>query len=224
MLEQLLSIFFPATCYNCGEVGDYLCKLCHPQKIFYKNFHVCHVCKKRVEKEIFIHENCRKKTYLDGVIVALKYDKFIEHLIADFKYEFIKDLKFLLSSFLKIGFEKFPLKKNFVVTFVPLHPKRKRWRGYNQAEELAKIFAKETGKEVYELLERKKFSRTQVGLKRKERLENIKEVFIFKGDFIPKRVLIIDDVMTTGATLEESAKALKESGVGEVYGLVITRG
>ena len=225
MIDSFLSIFFPKICYGCGEVGSYLCEFCRNKKIIIKNLRVCHVCKKKLHAHEFIHENCKEISFLDGVIVSLKYNKFIEHLIAEFKYEFVSDLKNLLSDFLIQGFRESKLSnKKFSVTFVPLTKNRERWRGYNQSEKLAEIFAKKRELKFESLLTRTKFQKSQVGLKRKERIENVKNSFELTKVPVCKRVLIVDDVMTTGATLEECAKVLKIAGTEKVYAIVLARG
>ncbi|MBN1915683.1 ComF family protein [Candidatus Dojkabacteria bacterium] len=236
IISWILNKLFPRICYGCGEVGTYLCEYCLSRKNICRRFQECHVCKKRTPGIELVHNKCRKKTYLDGVIISLKYDGFVERLIAEFKYEFVLDLKNLFVEFLVTAtrnlFSFYVNKNELVITFVPLHSKRERWRGYNQSKELAKVFSKRTKLMLAELLIRNSFSRTQVGLKKKERKKNVKGVFSINSSSLhasqcrisSKIVLIIDDVMTTGATLEECAKVLKEGGVKKVYGLVIARG
>jgi len=225
IISVILSIFFPRICYSCGEVGSYLCDFCLNKKITLKRIQDCHVCKRPLLKNKFLHESCSQKTYLKGVVVALSYNKFVEHLIAEFKYEFVSDLKELFSSFIVGRFKSSKLKlKNFVVTYVPLTKSRERWRGYNQSKILAKSFSKPLGFEFGDLLERVKFNKSQVGLKRVERLKNVENSFVLKSEVDGNNVLIIDDVMTTGATLEECAKVLKKNGAKEIFGLVVARG
>ncbi len=186
----------------------------------------CHVCKKEVYLRGLVHKNCKEETNLDGVVVALKYNKFLEKLITDFKYEFLTDIKILLCRYLAISFRKFfaQVKKDFVITYVPLHKKRELWRGFNQTEVLASFIAKNAGFNVERLLMKSRETRTQVGLNRFKRRQNIQDSFVPLSSTLPKCVVIVDDVMTTGATLEECAKVLKQNGVEEVYGLVIARG
>ncbi|MFH1582976.1 MAG: ComF family protein [Candidatus Falkowbacteria bacterium] len=115
---------------------------------------------------------------------------------------------------------------NNLVIFVPLSKKRLRWRGFNQAELLAQKIA-----EKYNLaldavnLIRVKHKRPQAKLDEIHRLENIKDCFEWRGgDLNKKNIILIDDVVTTGATLNECAKVLKAHGAGEVWGLVVAKG
>ena len=111
---------------------------------------------------------------------------------------------------------------------VPLHPSKFRKRGFNQAELLAREFGKELNVQVRLLLEKNKKTEDQKNLNRLERKKNIKNVFcvnvaeIKKG--IPKSILLIDDVSTTGSTLSECAKVLKKQGVQSVSFLTVCAG
>lgn len=116
-------------------------------------------------------------------------------------------------------------KANLVMP-VPLSRKRLRWRGFNQAEILADIFSKKYGLEINTRdLVRIKHKTAQAKLDEIHRLENIKECFSWQdGDLNKKNIILIDDVVTTGATLNECAKILKANGAGEVWGLVVAKG
>jgi ComF family protein len=113
-----------------------------------------------------------------------------------------------------------------VVVPVPLHPKRLRERGFNQSGLLAKEFSRRHGLPVsFDLLIRKKWTEPQTRLNRKERLENVKGAFGLRdASAVPgRRILLIDDVFTTGTTLSECARTLKKGGASEVYVLTVTR-
>jgi ComF family protein len=205
-----------------------------------------------------VHKDCKEKTYLDGVFVVARYTKFIEDYIGDIKYEFyfamIDDLVKVINWGLrkeldcKYGgqydsrynsqcdgqyngrFDR--IVKNSIMTFVPLNPWRKRFRGFNQSELLAVKLSKSQNTKCVKLLKRVKNTKKQVGLKRGQRLKNLKEAFeinkkvveeLSASSFQPSAI-IVDDVMTTGATLEECAKVLKKAGIKKVYGLVVARG
>lgn len=128
---------------------------------------------------------------------------------------------------------------NTVLTFVPMHWLRQARRGYNQAELLAKEVSKNTNIPVLNLLQKIRSTKRQVELTGKERRENLKIVFkVIKSQshsfarkfskenykVIGKKIIIIDDVTTTGSTLNECAKVLIEAGAKEVWGLVVARG
>lgn len=109
---------------------------------------------------------------------------------------------------------------------VPLHIKRLRQRGFNQALLLAKeLFPEEKEKIKYDILLRQRYTSTQTGLSGKERRENLKDAFIVKesSEISGRSILILDDVFTTGATVDECAKALKAAGCNRVEILTICR-
>ena len=102
---------------------------------------------------------------------------------------------------------------------VPLHPRKRRERGYNQAELIARCFALAAGAEVVSLLERRVWTSTQTRLDREQRQENLKEAFARDPAVAApanKRLVLVDDVFTTGATLNACAIALRRSGIGHV--------
>ena len=108
---------------------------------------------------------------------------------------------------------------------VPLHQRRLRWRGFNQslvlAEEIAKHFSIAV---VDDCLVRQHHTKAQAKLSKKERLVNLKNCFVCRYPLKNKNIILIDDVTTTGTTLNECAKALKASGAKSIWGLVIARG
>lgn len=228
LYQSFLDLFFPCICEGCGGVGSYLCDDCISKLVKFTSQQQCHVCKKPIFEGL-VHDKCKSKSYLKGVFIAAKYDKFIEDYIGDIKYEFyfamIGDLVKVMNKYLEENQEFQKIIAQSDVTFVPLHFWRRRWRGFNQAEKIACGIAKYWKTDCKKLLKRVKRTKCQVGLKRKARLANLKDAFKFtyKGE-IKNSVIIVDDVMTTGSTLEECGKVLKESGVDEVYGLVVARG
>jgi competence protein ComFC len=106
---------------------------------------------------------------------------------------------------------------------VPLHPGKKRMRGYNQAELLARALGSITGWPVEQRLVRVKATRSQVGLDGAERIENVRDAFEWTDEVAPLRVLLVDDVCTTGATLSECAFALMSRGTEHVFAATAAR-
>jgi ComF family protein len=108
-----------------------------------------------------------------------------------------------------------------VIVAVPLHPSRKRARGYNQSELLAKELGRITGWPVDKRLMRVKATRAQVGLHGDERQKNVRDAFKWQGEEAPPRVLLVDDVCTTGATLSECAFALMAAGTDHIFAATV---
>ena len=106
---------------------------------------------------------------------------------------------------------------------VPLHPRRYAERGFNQARLLADILGQKIGRPVVDLLKRDRYTLQQAKLSREERQLNVHHAFL-NSNFNANAVLLVDDVFTTGATMQECARVLKASGVKKVIGLSVARG
>jgi ComF family protein len=148
----------------------------------------------------------------------------LKEAIHKYKYEYVKALRDDLSDIAWPYLEDFP--KNAILTCVPSSPKRLAWRGYNQAEEIAKILAQKTGMRYYpNLLRRTEYKIPQTQLRRKERFENVKNSFKAgkKMDLEGKQVVIFDDLVTSGATLDACARELRKMGATRVWGFVLAR-
>jgi len=210
----LCDILFPKICLNCQSEGSYLCEDC------------------QATLEISsIHQRFPINN-LSDLYFALSYQNpLIKKLIEKLKYDpFIKELAKVLSSLIITHFqllEKPPNFSKFILIPVPLDKKRLKWRGFNQAEEIGKELAKYFKIPLFsDCLIKIKKTFPQVELNEKERKENLKGAFLVKDKNLirNKKVLLIDDVYTTGSTMKECAKVLKESGAKEIVGIVIARG
>ncbi|MDO8496021.1 MAG: phosphoribosyltransferase family protein [bacterium] len=173
---------------------------------------------------------------LDNLFVVSDYkNKVLEKIIKAFKYRFVVDLAESFHPLVKKYIHFLAKDKHFsiladnpLVISVPLHYRRFNWRGFNQAEIIAKMIAKITNLRVEDgTLIRLSISRPQAEIdKKSERLENMRNQFKISTNknIKGKTLLLIDDVCTTGATLNECARILKESGAKKVIGFVIARG
>lgn len=109
-----------------------------------------------------------------------------------------------------------------IILSIPLHQKKSKQRGYNQSDLLAEGFSKATGIPWSgTMLERVRYTATQTGKSKLERRENVQGVFAVKQGFYPESVILIDDVLTTGATLEECARTLLPTGCRRFHILTI---
>lgn len=229
----LLNTFFPQFCLGCNKEGDVICPDCF-FLIEISEYQFCPFCKK--PQRVLKKGTCslHSKNALNGLFSAVSYKTpLAQALIKNFKYEpflriLAKPLTYLIiASLILSGKRKifYPQKKSLLIP-IPLSNFRKRWRGFNQAEEIAKIlsiFFKVPM--VSNNFVKIKGTESQVDLKEKEREKNVRNVFKVKSPeiFKAKKIFIVDDVFTTGATLEEAAKTLKQSGAKEVWGIVVAR-
>lgn len=142
------------------------------------------------------------------------------------KYQFLRDIETELEELIDRGIVEEELKEFLrlkpEVQPIPLYWRRENWRGFNQAEVIAKVLTKKFNLKLVDCLERVKQNKPQAELKRKERLGNVAN--IFKVKLKPARaVLVVDDVWTTGATMGEAIKTLREAGVKQTWGLTLAR-
>jgi ComF family protein len=220
--ENFLDLLFPPHCVNCGEIGNFFCADCS-NKILKIKSQTCPFCKK-LSKNGKTCPTCHRKYALDAVISFGYFkDPALKEIIHNYKYLKISALAEILSSFLVESITKEGVEFD-AVSFAPITKKRESWRGYNQAELLAEKVAKEFNKPLIKLIKTKE-TKTQVGLTRKERIKNLESAFRLERpeEVAQKRVLLIDDVVTTGTTLNECALVLKKGGAKAVYGVVIAK-
>lgn len=169
-----------------------------------------------------------ERFFLTGLIVAAKYEEPLPTIIHEMKYNSLKGLLEPLGKILIDTLNKVKLRGSFLVVPVPLHFLRKRFRGFNQAEELGKIVAEKFDWEIINAIKKKWTFRRQVQLSGAKRRQKIKGKFnldpLFGAEIKGRRILLVDDVATTGTTLNECAKVLKKAGAREIWGLVLARG
>ena len=210
----ITDFLFPQYCLNCQKEGNYLCEDC-----------------KAVIGISALHQK-NSIGNLKNLYFAVNYQNpLIKNLIQQFKYKpFIKELAKTFSSLIIDHFkliEKPPDISDSLLLPVPLFRKRLKWRGFNQAEEIGKELSKFLEISlITDCLIKTKETRPQIELSGKIRKENVKGVFLIKNKELIKdrKIILIDDVYTTGATMVECAKVLKESGVKEIIGIVVARG
>lgn len=228
---NLLDLIFPKYCVNCKKFGDYLCPDCFA-RISFDTKNICVVCGKPSIYGI-THAKCMGKYKINGAFTCIVYNSVSKKLIYQFKYKpHLKNLSKLMSELMYeslIQNEEFMKTKKGRVVFVPipLHKSKLRKRGYNQSEILAKELSRKFNIPVLNFLERIKETKTQVGLDRLERKENIRNAFVqnekLSGNFKNSKVILVDDVLTTGSTFSETARVLKQCGFREVWAVALAK-
>jgi ComF family protein len=198
------------------------------------DFQLCPACEMNLSEKGILCPACResRKSSLYSLIISVSYENpAIKKLIHNLKYRFVADSAQPLADFMVKALLKNDSPIPDYIMPIPLHPRRLRWRGFNQslllAERISENLAPLMKIEVLDILERKRYNQPQMKIKKyQERLANVKNIFSLKErfpDLKNKTVLLVDDIATTGATLEGCAKILKENGVKKVYGTVIAR-
>ncbi|MBU1045551.1 hypothetical protein KJ616_00315 [Patescibacteria group bacterium] len=224
--ETILDAFWPKRCVNCNKLGQCLCADC---------FSLI---------DILREPSYEKFRHLDGLHAATAYnDKMVKSIIHLCKYNRLKELAPHLADLIIAHFKLLDNQtllssrlfsenqgcSDLIVCGVPMHRKKLKNRDFNQSEEIVRHFSEEFGLFfVPGLLLKTKTTRPQAELTKEERMENVLNAFeinpLFKQLVKDKEVLLIDDVFTTGATMEECAKILKQNRASRVWGAVVARG
>jgi ComF family protein len=213
----------PAFCVQCNAAGGWLCEICAEQ-IFFVKAQVCYRCGKLSEQGKTC-QRCRRYTHLSGVLVATHYESGpVRELVHRLKYEALTDLAKILSRILLQAVEG-KAWDGWTVVPVPLHPGRLTKRGFNQADLLGRRLAGYLRMPYRsQWLRRIRATEAQVELSGMHRRINVYKAFLAKQDLRGMKILLVDDVMTTGATLEDAARALKDAGAKMVWAAVVARG
>lgn len=220
-MKELLNFFFPASCILCGLEDCSVCSEC--LKPLEKAHLKCLRCGKHNPLGVYC-ASCKKSNLPSRVIAVFRYDKVAKELIHKMKYEDFYSLSEPLGMALAQRLKEEKIDGDFAVSFVPIHTARRKNRGYNQAELLANKVADELGLSCCNLLIRTKKTESQIGLHLKtERRRNIKGAISISNK-PPKKIILIDDVITSGATVEESAKILKKNGAEIVIAAALALG
>jgi ComF family protein len=249
----LFDLFFPLECIGCQAPDTWLCPKCF-RALPINNRSYCPACSKKNQHSNYCQKCSSDYWLDGIWTASDYNNAVIAELIKKYKYNFAKNLNTLLGQLLIIYFTQLlesyhfrlgsdenidiniskqistPLPilwlSNTIVVSVPLHKKRLQWRGFNQAELIANIFCRHFGLKLKSsLLIRKRYTKPQMRLKKEKRLKNLLSAFAYNGENLKHRpVILIDDVATTGSTLNECAKVLKQNGASEVWGLVVAHG
>jgi competence protein ComFC len=244
-----LDTLFPITCLCCDTPGDFTCERCL-QKLVRLSPQRCMVCQKAALHGI-THKSCQSAVTPDGCLSVFDYhDEDIADILIQAKYKFLPSAynrfghavaDFISAEHMQEYF------KTYVVCPIPLHKNRLRWRGFNQADILGKTVSERLSLSFEPLLSRVRSTKTQKDLDKKARGNNMAEAFGLHHDKTDyqarildwffdyskpprlkisvrnKNVLLIDDVITTGSTLLEATKILKQNGAHSVWCVTVAR-
>jgi len=217
----ILDLLYPQFCFNCGQEGSYLCEDCQS-----------------ILGVLNTHQKYTTHPSVGGLkdlYFALPYQEtLIKNLIQKFKYQpFVKGLAISLTSLIITHFQLLDNKPNFsgfTLIPVPLEKSKLKRRGFNQAEEIGKELARFLKIPLIpDCLVKIRETLPQVELSDQERKENVKDAFSINpvrcslSNGVDKKILLVDDIYTTGSTLEECAKVLKKAGAKEIIGIVVAR-
>ncbi len=209
LTEFFLSLFFPSFCLGCGRFESLLCVDCYQQLNF-------------LTLPIYPQSD---KSSLKEIVVMAQYQGLMKKIIHQLKFQSVKPAGQLLGELVYLTTN---LPAIDLITAVPLSRKRRRQRGFNQAAVIGQRLAKLTQIPYLPLLRRSRHTAPQASITdRQQRLKRLENCFVPIKKFPrtnSKRVLLVDDVVTTGTTLHEAAKTLRKIGFEEIYGLAAAHG
>lgn len=212
MIDLILDLLYPRTCGFCGRINkEYICKK----------------CEKRLESEAIckIHKSKSKLIGYHGYI--FKYQGIIRDKMIDYKFN---EQAYLYKTFSKIILKNENMcrfiKKCDIIIPVPIHKNRKKCRGYDQTKLISKELARNLNIKVeFNVLVKKNNIKPQSTLTKKEREQNIKEAYEIKNaeKIWGKKILLIDDIYTTGATIEECARTINKANPKAISAFTIAK-
>lgn len=221
----ILNLIYPKKCVGCGKWGTWLCKKCRLKLLLIKT-PFCPICRKLTSLGQLC-SRCRGKYYFTGVIAAGYYQGILKELIHYYKYRKIKSISIILSNILIRKLEQGMPSGKLVFIPIPLHQSKFNERGFNQSEIIAKRLSQAYDIPFYDCLIRKKKTKSQIGLSKKERTANMQNAFDFnkkyQKEIIKKTPILIDDVATSCSTLNQAAKILRQNKARNVWCLVIAK-
>ena len=216
-----LDLLFPLRCLGCGREGSLLCPSCCQSLPRIKQ-PFCQCCGTPLSEGNRCPTCISHPLAINGIRSMFLFGGAVRLAIHQFKYRHLKAMAAPLGQLLADYWRSYPLPGEALVP-VPLHPKRLRERGYNQASLLAREMGKLTGLPAVEgSLLRIRDTVTQARTaSAAERRSNVRDAFACQQELHGEKILLIDDVCTTGATLDACAMALRAAGAGSVWGLTV---
>ena len=233
LLTAITSLLYPPVCAICRaniRGGQHLCDQCETKAVrIVAPF--CQTCSEPFDGAItgaFTCANCAHRTiHFDAAVAAYRSRGIVREIVHDFKYGRQIHLRHIVARWLYAALDDERLREHRfdIIVPVPLHPTRQRERGFNQASLLAESLSAQISTPAKPLLERIRYTTTQTALDRAERMENLHNAFRLRknADVRGLRVLLIDDVLTTGSTLSECARVLKRAGATSVHAATAAR-
>lgn len=225
-MRLLLRLLFPIPCYGCGLEGEWLCEVC-AAKIKRARPGRCVLCGEPGRDGLC--EKCVEKTGLEGVAALFPYaEPAIGQLVRGAKYSGKTTiLPFLAERFAVEWLARIPIGE-WVVAPTPLSKRRFRERGYNQSELLARALVRVAAQTTNprrirfaKLLIKTRHTAAQATLDRADRHQNLQNCFSPTTSKLPPNIILVDDVVTTGATLSEAARTLRCNGAKRVWALTV---
>ena len=231
--RSIASLCYPPHCVICAvpvAPESYLCDTCR-EKAPRIRAPFCATCSEPFSgaiTDLFSCANCTHRSlHFEAAVAAYRSRGIVRRLVHEFKYGHQQHLRHPIAEWLgeTLGDPRLRGRHFDAIVPVPLHPARERERGFNQAALLAELLSKRTGVPLQNALLRVRYTTTQTAYDRQERMENLKDAFCLRknADVRDSRMLLVDDVLTTGSTLSECARVLKDGGALSIHAATVAR-
>lgn len=212
IIKNILDYIWPCFCLSCQKEGHLFCPDCQ------KKLNLLPLDYQAWDNNDFAFQHC---------YVCLDYHQsIVQKLIKTFKYQYIQNLSEIFVDILATRITELNLPNNTIICNIPLHAKKKKQRGFDQTEILAKNLSQKINLVYYPLLQRNRFTHPQAQLDKTARQQNVSDAFSINkniSNIEAEMIILIDDVATTGTTLNEAAKVLKKHFNAQVITLVIAK-
>lgn len=233
-VEGLVDLLYPKACPVCGEAAPVICGksrgICPECEgaVSYIGDNYCMKCgKELLEDEQYCYDCKRLKHEFEQCAAVFVYSEAIKQSIYRYKYKGRREYAewFAGQMYEKMA-SRIAVWEPELIVPIPLHKSKYKQRGYNQAWLLAAELGRLTGIPVDDgLLQRSRATEPMKALDGENRIKNLKNAFIISSNKVKyKKILLVDDIYTTGATMDACAKALRSKGVEQVYGLCLCIG
>lgn len=230
MIKFLKDLLFPRVCLNCGVLGSHICLYCQ-KKLKKIEKDTCFYCR-RPSFLGLTHPLCKRKNGVDGNLSCFYYDDTLKRILKNIKYRLVregfKELLLLIpqETINKLGrYDK--LYHKLSVEPIPLHPVRQRQRGFNQADEIASFIISLFGfPRAQNLIRIRNTLPQSQQVRSSSRKKNVRRAFALsvKKTFTGQTILLVDDIVTSGATVAEAASVLKQQRAEKVFIFALAKG
>lgn len=225
--NSIQEYLFPLFCLSCKKEGAWVCNECFLRRIDISGVFYCPVCHS-VSPDGVACIACRDISSLSRHVALMPYQEgvLVAELLHTLKYNFAESVVPVFGHCITLFLteQKHVLDGVDVIVPIPLHARRFAERGFNQAEKIAASLSHHAAIPMSNNIVRSRKTLQQALLSKEEREKNVQDVFVAKQSFTGKTVLLVDDVYTTGSTMQACAKALLLAGAREVRGFSIARG
>lgn len=221
MLQIVYSLLFPKRCVACKKLGSYICVACTGK--LKPATPLCVMCDRPAIYGI-THPQCKTKFSIDGNSVCYSFAPPMKQVIHELKYRGVTDMVNICAEMVACAIPEQVLAKKPIIIAVPLHESRKRERGFNQSELLAQSLARSLHLEYSGyIISRNRKTPTQTKLNKVARKKNVAEAFSTNQNLTNKSFILVDDTITTGATVVSCANTLKRAGANFVWATTLAQ-